>query len=200
MPVTIFSPEHCFMRRILTLVILAALPVLTAEDNRAATQPTADAAPLYLRAFSLIVTECPAASNLEYPGVPPFGPEWDEMEERAWKENADARKLAREARALSVANWPKGTAGNSPLNLARALANDLGDSALYQHLHGDDAAAIETIRDILHLRDLLCQTSEEPNLVRPLVGIGIDALAQYRLLMIASAARLTNDPADATGL
>jgi hypothetical protein len=69
------------------------------------------------------------------------------------------------------------------LNRARHLANTVGDAALYAHLNGDDATALETIRDVRYLSRAV---SEEPFLVSHLVCVGIDALALARLQIIAS--------------
>jgi hypothetical protein len=159
-----------------------------------------NAAALYAQAAKLILVSCPAASNLEYPAYPPFGPDWDRLEQDAWAKNAPARLLARQATLSSRANW---TIAAENLNACRALANELGDAALYEHLHGDDAAACQTIEDILHLTTLLREprTDKKPaTLIQFLVAGGIDALAAYRLMIIDSQIRLTNDPANKVDL
>src|SRR5215207_7112344 len=68
------------------------------------------------------------------------------------------------------------------LNDARHPANTAGDAALYAHLNGDDAAALETIRDVRHLSR---GAGAEAFLICHLVSVGIEALAQSRLQVIA---------------
>ncbi|MGD0542558.1 MAG: hypothetical protein ABSB33_13680, partial [Tepidisphaeraceae bacterium] len=129
-----------------------------------------------------------------YPDYPPFGPEWDRMAQAAWDTNAPVRRLAHQARSSDQANWPDDK--TMYLNSCRALANDLGDAALYEHLHGNDAGAGETMQDLLHLAAMLRQNSRRGHLVRPLVAGGIDALLATRLLVIASGVELTTDPSN----
>src|SRR5213075_3051894 len=70
----------------------------------------------------------------------------------AQEDNAAA--YLRQARAHERADW--GTRMARPavatmlpyLNGTRHLANTLGDAAEYAHFRGDDAAALETIRDV----------------------------------------------------
>ncbi|MGA2439850.1 MAG: hypothetical protein ABSH08_02740 [Tepidisphaeraceae bacterium] len=163
----------------------------------AATEPAApagggaNAADIYLRAAALIRFDCPAASNDMYPLYPPFGNAWEAREQQAWEQNRPARDLARQAAAIDTATWP--VSGAPPyLNHLRALANELGDAALYEHEHGHDAAAVDSVRDILHMADLL---DANPHLVMVsnLVGEGCTALAMYRLMIITSNIALVAD-------
>ena len=165
-----------------------------AAGEETATSSPSDAAQLYLRAAQWITAISPAASNFTYPDYPPFGPEWDRMAQAAWDTNAPVRRLAHQARSSDQANWPDDK--TMYLNSCRALANDLGDAALYEHLHGNDAGAGETMQDLLHLAAMLRQNSRRGHLVRPLVAGGIDALLATRLLVIASGVELTTDPSN----
>src|SRR5581483_1399407 len=103
----------------------------------------------------------------------------------AWEQNGEARRLAHEAASIDRADWP---AGVKYLNSMRALANDLGDASLYQHLQlHDDAGACRTLSDLIYLSAMLRQPkSAPPTLVQELVAGGIDALMAYRCMIIAS--------------
>ena len=183
--------------------LLPARPTLGANDPPAvqtpATTRATDAAELFLQAARAIVTDSPASSALNYPAYPPMGDAWTAMAAQAWKANGKARDLARQARSSDLATWPAGEKLRW-LGECRELANDLGDAALYTHLQGQDAAAIELLRDNLHLAKLLRKDPPTHSLVRSLVASGIDAVATYRLLTIASAVRLTPDPANGQAL
>ena len=78
--------------------------------------------------------------------------------------------------------------------------NIVGDAALYQHFQGDDRAAIELVRDMLHLGESLRKNPKSNDLVPLLVSVGIDGLNMDRLMTIVSNVRLTNDPADTKAL
>jgi hypothetical protein len=118
------------------------------------------------------------------------------MEQKAFEQNAPARALARKARSLDQAHWPTQDQKSSYLNSLRELANDLGDAALYEHLQGDDSAAVQSVRDVMHIARLL-RVNHEPNkIIQTLVGAGIEALGMYRLMIIAPGMQLTIDPAD----
>ncbi|MGD0768007.1 MAG: hypothetical protein ABSB42_07410 [Tepidisphaeraceae bacterium] len=151
----------------------------------------ANAADIYLRAAALIKFDCPAASNDTYPDYPPFGNAWEAREQQAWEQNQPARDLARHAAAIDTATWPSGR-DIKFLNPLRALANELGDAALYEHEHGRDAEAVDSVRDIMHMADLL-DTNQRPALISNLVGDGCTALAMYRLMIVSSNIALVAD-------
>jgi hypothetical protein len=79
-----------------------------------------------------------------------------------------------------------------PFNLARNLANTLGDGAEYAHFTGNDPEALERVRDIFHVARS-CRADD--TVVGQLVGIGIDALATSATLAIAPGLRV--EPGDA---
>jgi hypothetical protein len=145
--------------------------------------------------------ECPASSTLTYPDSPPFGSAWENLASKSVAASAKTFPLARRARAFDRFDW--GTQYKKPatavllpyLNNARELANTLGDAALYSHLHGDDATALETMRDLRHAGGSL---EGEYFLVSHLVRVGIEGLAQQRLQTIAAGLRVgpENDAAD----
>ena len=169
-------------------------------------QPSDDAWPLYAKAIQRVQEgyqkgiNSPAASSLVYPEYPPYPQEWTNLENEAYKFNAPARALAREARSRSKTNWPtpppvNGKPDFTYLNGCRALANDVADAALEQHLRGDETAAIESVRDLLHLADLL-EAGKSTSIIRQLVAVGIRMIAVQRLEIITSDVALTKDPAD----
>jgi len=136
----------------------------------------------------LIKVECPASSNDVYPYYPPFGQAWETVERRAWEQNRPARDLARQATAINTVVWPR----DRYLNQCRALANELGDAALYEHEQGRDAQAVNSIRDVFHMADLLDQQEKTP-LVCSLVAGGCRATAVGRLMIVASNVALAAD-------
>lgn len=175
-----------------------------------ATQPAQDAWPLYSQAIQRIAQGdrariwSPAASPLAFADYPPFSAEWTRLETASYAFNAPARALVREARSRTVANWPVlhlqgGKLDMSYLNGCRNLANELSDAAMFQHLHGDDAEAIETIRDVMHLADLLDGPSNS-SLIQPLVALGVRMVAVNRLEVITTQVALASDRGDAKKL
>jgi hypothetical protein len=71
---------------------------------------------------------------------------------------------------------------------------------MYQHVRGDDRAAVELVRDLLGLSESLRSDLQSNDLVRVLVSIGIDAMAAYRLSVITSDVHLSENPADTRAL
>jgi len=192
-------------RAILVSFALGLLPSLTwaaAPTSR----PSDDAWPLYARAIQRVAEGdranimSPAASPLDYPEYPPYSAEWHRLETASYAFNAPARALVHEARSRDTANLPPLLNADRAINVGylfdcRNLANEIGDAALEQHLHGDDASAIESLRDLLHLSDLLDGPAPS-SVVQSLVAIGIRMLAINRLEIITADVSLTSDPAD----
>jgi len=106
-------------------------------------------------------------------------------------------QLAHRARQRNQADW--GQVYRTPLigvmlpslNNARQLATMLGYAALASHLDGDDAEAIECVRDILHLGEMIDVDGQ--TLVEHLVAVGIDALACSQLEMMADELAIDGD-------
>jgi hypothetical protein len=190
------------------LLIVGILGFWQQAASAQATQPDDDAAKIYLQAAKLLRDNdnvnimSPSASNLDYVGYPPYPFAWQRMEEADFAANAQARSLAHQARSIAQANWPKRTPAHphtSYLNDCRNLSNELADAAMYKHLQGDDAAAIETLRDDWHLADLVENPSDK-EFIFLLVSGGIRAEICNRLQIITSGVVLTKDPADSKGL
>jgi hypothetical protein len=187
------------MLRLLWIVALLCIPQQSSLAQ--ATKPDDESAPLYLRAATLVQSGyaarivSPAASELIYHEYPPYPTEWYRMEKGAFSANTEARELAHQARSLTTANWPH----LLYLNACRSLANDLADAAIYQHLQGDDAAAIETLRDLWHLADMLDDGSDK-RVICLLVSIGIRELDLNRLMIITANVVLGKEPHDTKAL
>jgi hypothetical protein len=96
--------------------------------------------------------------------------------------------MMRSARPLSESRF---YGGAGTLGSLRNLANTLKDGAFLKHLEGDDAEAIERLRDILHIGRSLGQ---DDWLIAQLVAIGIDALAARGVLVAAPGLRLDSQP------
>ncbi len=118
----------------------------------------------------------------EYLGRPALLREHERALAAAIKENAEALRLAREARAREQAVWY--TRLTSPLiNMLlphlsgqRTLTKLLADTAAFEHhVERDDAAAIGRVRDMLAQADHLREA--EPCVITDLVCGAIDAMA-----------------------
>jgi hypothetical protein len=183
--------------------VIAAIEITSTAP--ATTSSTGSTAEFYRSVNDVLGVDCPASSNLSYPEYPPFGTEWDRMAKAAWGAEQPALVRVREARAIQKADWPEVGSANwregTYLNPLRNVANHLGDAALYQHLQGDDAGAVERIKDLQVMCELLEQRPEQRGgFLRTLVAGGVRALASVRILIIASDVQLTSDRADHRGL
>ena len=187
--------SHLASRRLKAAVdaIAARHEPLTVEQvEQAAASPDADSAATIMAAIAAMDRNVfpPAATSLVYPGYPPFPPEWHKAADAAIPLNAKSLALARQAR---IGMTQKPGLGSNPfanvgaLNGARGLANLLGDAALHAHLHDDDAEAIERIRDLRHLARVV---NSHPGLIEYLVSVGIGAIADERLEVIAPGLRI----------
>jgi hypothetical protein len=165
--------------------------VCLAGPPHAATEPSTNAAALYRQAAEQIRSESPAESVLVFNDYPPFPESWKSIETRAFERNQKVFELTHQARSLKKASWPEGK-DLSYIHPIRRVANQLADAALFEHLHNHHAAAIELVRDGLHLAELL---RERPgtSLERSLTAVGIQAVALNRLLVISSGINLSDD-------
>src|SRR2546423_6534539 len=92
---------------------------------------------------------------MSYPDYSPFPPRWHKMADRSAEGNQPVFTLMRKARGFHRFDW--GIRLQTPVNLnwsylhgVHHLANLGGDAALHAHVNGDDAAALEYVRDVLH--------------------------------------------------
>lgn len=178
-------------------------PVTVDDLNPPADIPVSDNAALpLLQAAGMINPNSgsgPSNSQVTFPTAWPFDATWDQMAGQAVAAHANLFPLVRQARSRTRADF--GIRAKTPgvsvllpqLNALRTTANLVSDAALWAHFQGDDAAAIETIRDVRAIGP----TAEAPAvLVGHLVHIGIDALALYKLQVMAP--ELTVAPDDDT--
>lgn len=120
---------------------------------------------------------------------PPYPASWMKRAAASEAANAQAFVLARRARALSKVQTRdrfetpliKHIVGPDIYN-ARKLTNTLGDGAIYSHLRGDDAEAIERILDLAHLAQSM---RRDPFFVSQLVAVGMESVAAYDAQVIA---------------
>lgn len=142
-------------------------------------------------------SSAPANGQLEYPGYPPFGAAWEQAAAASEAANAGVFPLARQARGRPRSQLRQGY--TSPLfsgTLAagltdsRKLANTLTDGVLHRHLRGDDAEAVERLRDTLHVADSVHQ---DGTIISQLIAIGITALDNERTQVIAPGLRVSAD-------
>jgi hypothetical protein len=149
---------------------------------------------LYTRAAGALRTgpavDSPRNSSLEYPSYPPYGAAWEKQAAASEAANAGVFPIARAARQLSRSQIRRGgpinfnnivAGGFTPL---RGLANLFADGATYQHLKGNDAEALERLRDGYRLGRAL---EADPTFVSQLVGWGVDALMMSTTQQIAPA-------------
>jgi len=186
-------------------VIAAGEPVNAVGMNPPRIPDEENGALLYRRASKILnrTVQSPANSQIDYDGYPPFPPRWHKLADRAIPANAPSLALMRRARGYSRFDW--GVAAASPayaillrhLNEARELANFTGDAALYFHVHGDDAEAVEFLRDVLHEARAL---NVQPTFaVTHLVSAGCESLALARLEVIAPGLTIAPDDDKGSG-
>lgn len=167
---------------------------VAAEDN---------SAPWWKRAIAAInpQLQTPSQSDLSYSNYPPYPGEWVHLLETGVPGNAQAIALAEQAATKPATDWgiqisvPFNPGMLAPLNSVRNLANVVGDSATWSHLHGNDA---EALHRIVTVRRLGRSMHAEPLLIAYMVGIGIDALAMERLQEIAPDLAIGNSSAAAS--
>lgn len=178
-------------------------------ETAPASQPGDDAWPLYRQAIARVEEGyakkimCPAASPLAFGGYPPYPTEWHRLEDASYAFNAPARALAHEARSINASHWPVVRRAGGEillpyLNGCRALASEVGDAALEEHARHEDAAAVERVRDLLHLADLMDKPAEF--MIQSLVATGVRMVATDRLEVVIATVALSADPAEANKL
>lgn len=139
-------------------------------------------------AYSLL--SGPRNGTIDYENYPPYPPEWWKLALASEKVNGNVLKLAREARGRSRFQLRQRL--TSPIdamahaNEFKGAANIVSDSALYQHLTGNDAQALEQVRDVLYLA---VGARHDPFLVAQLVANGIDTIACETLQVIGPGLR-----------
>lgn len=170
--------------------------VVRVPDERNAFEFQMQAAASHVRGVT-----SPHNSPVNYPDYPPFNPQWHQLAQLSEQSHQKVFAMARQARQFdqvqthdryrkpllaNMLNW---------LNPSRQLANTLADGAVYAHLTGNDAEALERVQDILHLARSLRQ---DEFMVSHLVAMGIDALAYDATQKIAPGLRIDGQAGAAT--
>ena len=190
------------LRAALEPLVAAGWPVRGRDLDPAPVPDDANAA-IYLKQAIAAVdpdNDSPASTSST---APYYSDEWGMLAEKSVTGSARAFAYARRARAFDRFDW--GTRMKRPalatqlphLNQCRHLANTIGDAALHAHAHGDDAAAIEAVRDVRHLAR---SVGEGPMIICHLVEVGVEALAMSRLQRIAWGLNVGPEGQDTAGL
>lgn len=193
-----WEAERRFARAIAP-VLARGEPTTAAQWNPLPVAEPVNATPYLRKAAAAVNTTAwsPANTSINFPAAyTPHSPGWHTVAAQSVAANGAVFPLARQARAHDRFDW--GTRAASPvagillryLNDTRMLANTLGDAAQYAHEQGDDVAALETMRDVLHVAKA---ARTDGFTVCALVGVGIDSLACARLMEIAPGLRLDPD-------
>jgi hypothetical protein len=189
--------------RLAALVIAAAALFAVPLAAQPAAQPAPDDAwPLYdkaakrIREGDKLGKNSPATSSFGFNSYPPFSSRWEKLAKDAYEFNASAFEAVHQAAALKVAHWPVIHEGKEVrltyLSDMRNIAGQVGDAAMYDHVHGRDRLALQRVADLLHVADLLDEPSDEL-IVQFQVAFGIRALVLTRLQVIATELDLTRE-------
>lgn len=178
-------------------------PIFPADFDPPAVPPVADAAVAYGAAAAGVVAFPPTATSYSEPGVLPFTPA--EMQAvRAWTAaNAVPLQRARMARGLPSRDGgmkmaPPVYAMTLPgLNPYRQLGDLLNAVALHSHAGGDDAGAVESLRDLAGLSPVV--ERQPPLMIGHLVAGSIDDILYSAIDQIAPDLRVEGDAADPLG-
>lgn len=167
------------------------------------TQPRDNAAAIYIQAVNAVEKNNdagiypPSSSNLVYLNYPPYPAEWHRLEAIDFSANSHARELAHQARLIDHVNWAALNlqgGGLSYLNPCRGLCNVMVDAAFMEHEQKDDAAAIETIRDMWGLAAAVEDIQATGSCL--LTGIAIQATSLHQLEAVTSGIVLTKTSDD----
>lgn len=155
--------------------------------------------PLLIYSRAPIMTDSPRSSSMQYPSYPPYGKSWEAMAEASEKAHAATFSSIRGARSFPQAQIRSEFTIASIMtfggfNRLRDLANHVVDGAEYQHLHGNEAEAIERLLDALHIAKAM---RSDPTLISQLVAVGLDSQACAGVGHVAPAVRI--DAAGAGG-
>ena len=135
----------------------------------------------------------PSSSEMEYGDELPYSKEWFDLARRNATANAEAATLLHSARIKAGIAWPnpptapfeKWLGGSFAKD--RQLANVIKDIALYQHFNGEEAQAIESLRDLEFLGDAV---SRKPFLIAKLVSIGISGAESHATQIVAAGLKI----------
>lgn len=161
-----------------------------------------NAATYYVRAAAALNrdVDSPSTSSITFRPIPPYPQLWWEMSAKSFNAQQNALQIARHARAHPRAVWRKSYP--SPLiNLSwpalsqqRSLGNTLVDAALYQHMLGNDAGALELALDSLHHADAI---EQEPLMAAHMTAVSVHGSAMTAIATIAPGIGLSEEQRNA---
>jgi len=175
-------------------------PILP-EDFPTITIPDSDNAAWYLRQAAAAIKHGPEAQTL-WNGWDVAYTDHEISDLTRWMDDEQTtRSMARQARAHPIVAWNMKLGSPAIMTLLpdlstqRELATTLEMVAFVQHHRGDDAAAVQTIRDLHFVADGMQQYT--PTIITHLVGIGIDAVTSATALNLSSDLAIANDSSTA---
>jgi RNA polymerase sigma factor (sigma-70 family) len=188
----------------IALIPAAVVMALQSNEGPPATRPQGadlqtiadqsdDAVALYIEAEAAIKVQSPASMidiDSEYH---PDSAKWRSGAAAAWEADGRTRELAHQARSLWHADWTGGNGALGNMNHLLNLTNNLSDAAVYANSQGNAVQAVEIIRDLMHLSNLLAN-SPSSGLMPMIRGKVIELLTGDQVMIIAAGARFTNDP------
>jgi hypothetical protein len=178
----------------ITFVVAGLILVLSTRGIGVAQNPTnaPDAVELYLQAARAIEIEFPDELRSLVAEVPPFSQQWHRVAQASWQRNTAARQLLRRATRANAARFRD--ADLSELGPAcRKLTIVLTETAIYQHLQGDNAGAVDSINDGLTMSHRLRTDLHQGDLPRLLLSCAIEAATMEAFQIVISDIRLTHD-------
>jgi len=195
-----------------TWLLAVVVGIATGWARGQTSEPVDDAAKIYSQAAKILRDDdaknimSPSSSNEVFTPYPSISDAWITSEKQDYDLHPQVREMVHSAAGLAHATWPARDRTNTDrqqvsfLNECRNLANEIADAAEYQALIlKDQPAGFESAADLLHLAELLRNQPGE-TLVRLLVAEGIETLDINRLMIMASAATITEKVDDKGGL
>jgi hypothetical protein len=172
-------------------------PILP-EDFHLVDVPDSQNAAWYLRQAAAGIKHGPEIETLWYDWNTAYtGHEISDL--NRWVDDEQvARSMARSARALPMVAWNVKVASpawapNPDLNAQRELAMTLRTAAFVEHRRGNDAQAVEIVRDLHFVADAMQQYY--PSIISHLVSIGLDAFASETILSLAPELAIADESA-----
>lgn len=173
----------------------------TMDDLQSPAMPDdKNAATRIRKAAKMIVADDsgPRNSSLEYGPELPYPQKWFELAEQMMVTHEELLKAVRQARSCPRASWNPVMSGRpsawmqsgmGSLSEVRALSNIVADAALLEHFKGNDAAALEYVRDHIGLADA---SAARPFMVSHMVTTGIRAQTAGMVLVISTELRIAD--------
>lgn len=161
----------------ITVIVMTLMAAFQAAIALADPPDQQNAIDLYEQANSAIVIVPPSSRSTIYDNCPSLSPAWQRDAADMWSADGKSFAIAHAATALFHENLsfnPMECVKH--LNPLRNVCNLLGDSAVYCHLHHQDAQAIGEIQDLLHVDDLLRQSFACFQVVKWLSAMGMEDL------------------------